>query len=232
MPPGLTAPLSSAPGWAGGQPSCPSQPSDHPVCPGPCTSPPPPAAPCPRPLSSMGWSLLGPNLELRRAGGRHPGPSAGPWHTALVPGPAGTRTQHRPRRCLRPQALASTPRPQGLAQGSTHCPARGWGCGHVARDPSLRAQGGWPGQLWVSGEGRGCGQAVRRELQVPWLTGLPPAQAAWTGQGGALGKEGTLGGVQNPAPCAYGPAISPPCHWPATARPRDLTQPHRACACV
>lgn len=63
----------------------------------------------------------------------------------------------------------------------------------------------------------------------------PSDQAERGGKGGSLGKERTQGGVLKTLsrPVVKAPAISLPCHWPATARPRGPhSQPHRVCACV
>lgn len=150
--------------------------------------------------------------------------------TALVLGPTGTSTQHRPRLCLHPQAPASAPRPQGLAQGSTHCPARGWGLWAWVRDPSLQAHGDCWASCWCRGRRRvWAGSTLGTPKQAP-----PASPGRVDGPRGLPGDGKDPGWSSKPShPVLKALQLACPVIGPATARPRG---PHPAtqgvCMCL
>lgn len=168
--------------------------------------------------------FLGQTWSSGWAGGLHPGPSAGTLPAALVPRGASW--------LLHPQ-----PRPAHLGlRGwlrAARFSARGWGacgqgtdCGHMGD--------GWA-SCWVSGGGGAwAGSTLGTPSTAAKQASPRPSSGRMDRPRGLPGDGRDPGwGDQNPShPVFKALQLACPVIGPATARPQDLTQPHRVCACV
>lgn len=173
-PPGSAAPLTSAPGH--GRATFTSITTLRPSRAGPRTWPPPQAEPCSLPLPSAGWSLLGPNLELRAVSilAQAPAHCPRPWSHV---GPAGFSTPSPGQR-----TSAS-----GAGSGQ-HTSQLGAGA-HAAREPTSGTWGMAGPAVGCRGRGAWAGSTLGTQVQ---RLNRPPPQPRQSGQakGAPWGRKG------------------------------------------